>query len=145
MIVDQQEQAQVLIDTFELLGNWEERYRFLIDLGRDMPPMLDEDKVDENKVEGCLSSVWVVAASRVEDGQQLVDFTADSDSAIVRGLISMLRKVYSGQPPHAIVHFDINALFTKLDLAQHLSMGRRNGLGEMVRRIKVLAASLAGS
>ncbi len=139
----QTEQAQLLVDTFEMLGDWEERYRFLIDLGREMPPMQESDKVETNKVNGCLSSVWIVADQVDRDGQQVIEFTADSDSAIVRGLIAMLHKVYSGQSPQAIIDFDVDGLFGHLDLGQHLSMGRRNGLSEMVKRIKVLATTLA--
>ena len=141
----QAEQAQLLIDTFEMLGDWEERYRFLIDLGRDMPAMDDSDKVDANKVSGCLSSVWITADTNDNGGEQVVEFVADSDSAIVKGLISMLRKVYSGQTPQAIVDFDVEDLFGKLGLGQHLSVGRRNGLSEMVRRIKRLATELAAA
>ncbi len=143
MAEDQQEQAQLLIDTFEMLGSWEEKYRFLIDIGRQMPAMDDADKIAENMVRGCLSSVWMVADEKQVDGDQVIEFLADSDSAIVKGLIAMLRTLYSGQTPKAIVSFDIDDLFRRLDLGQHLSMGRRNGLSEMVQRIKVLATGLA--
>jgi sulfur transfer protein SufE len=141
----QTEQAQLLIDTFAMLGEWEDRYRFIIDLGRQMPPMEASAKVDENKVRGCLSSVWVVASSREENGERVVDFVADSDSAIVKGLVAILRQVYSGQTARDIIEFDIDGLFQRLDLAGHLSMGRRNGLAEMVTRVKALAAEQAAS
>ena len=141
----QQEQAQLLVDTFRMLGDWEERYRFLIDLGRRMPVMDERDKTDENKVEGCLSNVWMVAGARRDNGRSVVEFSADSDAAIVKGLVAMLRRIYSGQTPEAIMSFDIDALFNRLELGQHLSMGRRNGLSEMVRRIKVLATRLAAA
>ncbi len=145
MSASQQEQAATLIDTFEMLGDWEERYRFIIDLGRQMPALPESEKTDANKVNGCLSSVWLVAESRQDDGEQVIEFRADSDSAIVRGLVAMLRSVYSGQTPRDILAFDVDELFGKLDLAQHLSMGRRNGLSEMVKRIKTLAAEQAAA
>jgi cysteine desulfuration protein SufE len=145
MSSSQQEQAALLVETFEMLGDWEEKYRFIIDLGRQMPAMPDAQKTEENKVRGCLSSVWVVAESREEASEQVIEFVADSDSAIVRGLVAMLRTLYSGQTPRDILSFDIDALFERLDLGQHLSMGRRNGLSEMVRRIKVLAAEHASN
>ncbi len=139
----QQAQAAELIETFDMLGDWEEKYRFIIDLGRQMPTLPEEEKTDANKVSGCLSSVWVIARSAEADGEQVIEFLADSDSAIVRGLVAMLRSVYSGQTPRDIVAFDIDGLFERLQLGQHLSMGRRNGLSEMVRRIKTLAAAEA--
>lgn len=145
MTPNQHEQADLIVETFEMLGEWDEKYRFIIDLGRQMPPMDPADKTDATKVNGCLSSVWVVADSREVDGHTAIDFTADSDSAIVKGLVAILRMVYSGQTPQAIVSFDIDELFSKIDLGQHLSMGRRNGLSEMVRKIKSLAAEKAAA
>ncbi|MFT5113479.1 MAG: sulfur transfer protein SufE [Parasphingorhabdus sp.] len=140
-----EEHAQELIDTFDILGEWDERYRFLIDLGRELPAMDELDKTDVSKVKGCLSSVWLVAGVTELDGEKVIEFIADSDSAIVKGLVAMLRKIYSGQSPRDIVAFDIEAMFQQLDLGQHLSMGRRNGLSEMVQRVKVLATQLAQS
>ena len=140
-----EEVAQELIDTFELLGEWDERYRFLIDLGRELPAMNPDDKTDANKVKGCMSSVWLIAESRDQEQGKVLEFIADSDSAIVKGLVAMLRKIYSGQTAKDIVAFDIDALFQALGLGQHLSMGRRNGLSEMVQRIKVLATQLSVS
>lgn len=145
MSSSQAEQAQLLIDTFEMLGDWEEKYRFIIDLGRQLPPMDESDKVDANKVRGCLSSVWLVAENHEENGECVVDFVADSDSAIVKGLVAILRSVYSGQTARDVLEFDIDGLFERLDLAGHLSMGRRNGLSEMVKRVKALAAEQAAS
>lgn len=145
MTTSQAEQAQLLIDTFDMLGDWEERYRFIIDYGKKLPPMEEAEKTDANKVKGCLSSVWVVAHGRDEGGKRVVEFIADSDSAIVKGLVAMLHSVYSGQSAEDILGFDIDLLFAKLDLGQHLSMGRRNGLAEMVNRIKTLAAEQAAA
>ena len=137
------EHAQEIIDTFDLLGEWEDRYRFLIDLGRQLPALATEHKVEDNLVKGCMSSVWLVADCHDIEGERVLEFNADSDSAIVKGLIAMLRRIYSGQNPRDIVAFDVDGFFRALDLGQHLSMGRRNGLSEMVQRIKVLATQLA--
>ncbi len=133
--------AEQLVDAFEMFDGWEERYPFLIDLGRKLPPLDDSEKVEENRVHGCQSNVWLVAQSKeAEDGEERIEFVADSDSSIVRGLIAILQRVYAKQKPADILSFDINALFSRLGLDQHLSIGRRNGLAGMVKRIRELAA-----
>jgi sulfur transfer protein SufE len=140
MIENQQEIADDLVDTFEMFDEWEDRYGVLIDFGKKLPPLDDSDKVEENRVHGCQSQVWMVARPRKENGQTVIDFIADSDALIVKGLIAILRKVYSGQPPQNILSFDMAGLLGRLGLDQHLTTGRRNGLDGMVRRIKTLAA-----
>ena len=139
MIQNQQEIADDLVDTFEMFDEWEDRYGVLIDFGKKLPPLDESDKVEENRVHGCQSQVWMVARPREDNGQTVIDFIADSDALIVKGLIAILRKVYSGQPPQNILSFDIAGLLARLGLDQHLSTGRRNGLDGMVRRIKTLA------
>ena len=136
----QQESAADLVETFEMFDEWEDRYRFLIDLGGKLPPLESSQKTDENRVHGCQSSVWLVAKPEESGVEKRIDFLADSDSSIVRGLIAILQRVYAGQKPADILSFDINALFTRLGLDQHLSIGRRNGLAGMVKRIRELAA-----
>jgi|APEBP8051073058_1049385.scaffolds.fasta_scaffold02574_2 sulfur transfer protein SufE len=138
-----QEEARELVETFEMFDEWEDRYRFLIDLGRELPPFDEAEKTDINKVHGCQSNVWLVANARQEGGAQLIDFLADSDAHIVRGLIAILRRVYSGRTAGEILAFDIDGLMKQLGLDQHLSISRRNGLSGMVARIKNLAAELA--
>lgn len=135
-----QAQADELIETFEMFDEWEDRYRFLIDLGKELPPFPDAARVDENKVHGCQSNVWLIADPQQADGEKTIHFLADSDAHIVRGLIAILRRVYSGQSADEISRFDIDGFFKKLGLDQHLSMGRRNGLSGMVARVKALAA-----
>lgn len=135
----QQEIADELVDSFEMFDAWEDRYRFLIDLGRKLPPLDEAEKTEENRVHGCQSNVWMVA----QRDNDKIDFIADSDSSIVRGLIAVLRRVYSGQTAQNILSFDIEPFFARLGFDQHLSMGRRNGLYGMVQRIKTLAASMA--
>lgn len=136
------EQAEELVDSFTLFDEWEDRYRFLIDLGKELPPLPDEARTEENRVHGCQSNVWLIASSHQENDEKKIDFLADSDAHIVRGLIAILRRVYSGQSPSDILDFDIDGLFKKLGLDQHLSMGRRNGLAGMVSRIKSLASAM---
>ena len=131
-----------LADTFELLGDWEERYRYLIELGRKLEPMPDEEKDDAHKVRGCMSQVWL--AHTVRDGaQKTLAFRGDSDAHIVRGLIALLLGLTSGKTPQEILDMDIAAAFTRLGLEQHISMNRRNGFYAMVERIKQMAATAA--
>ena len=136
----QQKNAEQLVRAFESFESWEERYSFLISMGRKLPPLDDADRTEENRVHGCQSNVWVVAHPQQQSGEEVIDFVADSDSTLVKGLIAILRKIYSGQTPSRVLAFDIEGLFERLDLNQHLSMGRRNGLYGMVQRIKILAA-----
>lgn len=137
------EEANDLVESFEMFDDWEDRYRFLIDLGKDLPPFPDEERTDENKVRGCQSNVWMIASPHGVNGHTNIDFLADSDAHIVRGLIAILHRVYSGRSSDEILKFDAEELFGKLGLDQHLSMGRRNGLAGMVARIKTLAAQLS--
>ncbi len=142
MTAVQQEHADELIESFEMFEDWEDKYRFLIDLGRKLPALPDAEKTEANRIHGCQSRVWVVAKKRSEADGNVIEFVADSDSDIVKGLIAILRRVYFGQTPERILSFDIEGLLHRLELDQHLSMNRRNGLYEMIQRIKRLAAAL---
>ena len=135
-----QAQGEEMVEAFELFDSWEDRYRFLIDMGRKMEPLFDLEKTDRNRVTGCQSNVWLVSDVEQKDGEKTLRFRADSDSTIVRGLIALLHTIYDGQTPREILEFDIDALMQRLGLDQHLSMGRRNGMAGMVARIKTLAA-----
>ncbi len=139
----QQAQANELLETFALLDTWEDRYGYLIDLGRELAPLDAAHKTEENRVHGCQSNVWMVAEAHPTDTGVVIEFQAESDSAIVQGLIAILTKIYSGQPAEKILTFDIQHFLEQLGLSQHLSVNRRNGLYGMVRRIKLLAATLA--
>jgi cysteine desulfuration protein SufE len=112
-------------------------------LGDQVPPMTPEDQVDRNKVDGCLSTVWLVG--RPSGDPPLIELSADSDSSLVKGLIAILLRVYSGRSAEEIVAFDIDGLFQRLDLKQHLSRSRSNGLRSMVRRIRQLAEERLGN
>ena len=129
-----------ILQNFEALGDWEERYRYLIELGRKVPPLEDEHKTEANRVQGCVSNVWLI--TRVTDGDPpTIAFRADSDAQIVKGLVAVLLAIYSGKTAKEILTTDIRALFEKLDLAKHLSPNRANGFAAMVKRIHQLALS----
>jgi len=128
-----------ILETFDLLDDWDERYEYLIELGHHLPPMRPEDQTKDTKVEGCLSQVWMVA--ELDGGDPpVMKITATSDSVIVRGLIAILLAVYAGRSPEQILRVDPTATFEKLELREHLSANRRNGLQAMVDRIRQLAA-----
>lgn len=131
-----------LLETFADLGEWDERYHYLIDLGRELPDMDESLKNDRTKVDGCMSQVWMVA--NVEPTvPPTLRIVADSDSVIVRGLIAVLLAMFSGHTPDEIRAMDPEGVFEQLGLKQHLSGQRRNGLYAMVQRIKTLAAANA--
>lgn len=131
-----------LADTFELLGDWEERYRYLIELGRKLPPLPDADHNEVNKVRGCMSQVWLT--SRTHPGPpKTLEFQGDSDAHLVKGLIALLFLLVSGKTPKEIVDTDIASAFTRLGLEHHITMNRRNGFYAMVERIKSLATQAA--
>lgn len=130
-----------LIENFSLFDDWEERYRYLIDLGRQMPPLPDGLRTDAHKVEGCMSQVWLVPGAG-PDGR--LTFRADSDSAIVKGLIAVLMVLYDGRRPREILDEDAQALLDRLDLGAHISPNRRNGFYAMLERIKKTARAAAG-
>jgi cysteine desulfuration protein SufE len=122
-----------LVAEFELLGDWEERYRYVIEMGRDLAPLTDAERSDPNKVRGCASQVWLVTEPQ-DDGA--LRFRGDSDAHIVRGLIAILLRLFSGRRPADILAFDTKAAFDALGLSGALSSQRSNGLASMVARIR---------
>jgi cysteine desulfuration protein SufE len=129
-----------LIENFELLGDWEERYRYLIDLGRKLSPMPESNHSEANKVRGCMSQVWLTHQVRPGSPPTL-EFQGDSDSHLVKGLIALLLLLTSGKTGAEILATDIASIFTKLGLESHITMNRRNGFYAMVERIRALAAA----
>jgi cysteine desulfuration protein SufE len=131
-----------LVETFELLGDWEERYRYLIELGRKLEPLPEAARTESNKVRGCMSQVWLT--DEREPGPPLrLKFRGDSDAHIVKGLIAVLFKLVSGRTPQEIRTLDIGSVFARLGLENHITMNRRNGFYAMVERIRALAAAAA--
>ena len=131
-----------LVDNFAQLGPWEERYRYLIELGRKLPPLPEPDRSEANKVRGCMSQVWLTSERRPGPPPALV-FHGDSDAHIVKGLIALLFKLYSGRTPREILELDVKAVFERLGLESHITMNRRNGFYSMVERIRLLAENAA--
>jgi cysteine desulfuration protein SufE len=126
-----------IADNFELLDDWEDRYRYLIELGRGLEPLPAGARTDDNKVPGCASQVWLSTSARPNgsDGP-VMRFIGDSDAHIVRGLIAVLLALYSGKPAREILDADAIALFERLGLGAHLTPQRSNGFRSMVDRIK---------
>lgn len=121
-----------IIDSLGFFDNWEERYKYIIDLGKELPEMDASLRTEEYLVRGCQSQVWLVGEWR--SGRLF--FQADSDAFIVKGLLGVVLAAFNGKTPGEILAFDIDAYFTKLDLLQHLSSTRGNGLKAMVKRIQ---------
>ena len=126
-----------IIDNFELMEEWDDRYRYLIELGRTLPPLPDADRNDVNKVQGCASQVWLATQVRPNgDSGPVLSFDGDSDAHIVRGLIAVLFALYSGKGAKHIISTDAIALFEQLGLRDHLTPQRSNGFRSMVDRIR---------
>ena len=131
-----------IMQNFDVLTDWEDRYRYIIELGRKLPHFDEKYKVDDNLVRGCVSQVWLV--TDVRDGDPpVIEFRADSDAQIVKGLVAILLSLYSGKTAREILTADIRSIFQKLDLARHLSINRANGFASMVKRIHELALATA--
>ncbi len=137
MNLNPSERLQALIDDFALFEDWEDRYRYLIDLGRTLPVMAESLKTDAHIVRGCTSRVWMDSAV---DKNGWFHFTADSDAHIVRGLIAVLDRAYQGIPVSEIAQVDIAGAFAHMGLEQNLSPSRRNGFYAMVERIRASGA-----
>lgn len=128
-----------IIDDFELLDSWDDRYRYVIELGRKLPELPAEDHIDKNKVQGCASQVWMTSTrlpSAERGGGPVLQFEGDSDAHIVKGLIAILFALYSGERADSILRTDANAVFNKLGLGEHLTPQRSNGFRSMVERMK---------
>ena len=124
-----------IIEDFSLLDDWEDRYRYVIELGRDLPPLSESERTDANKVRGCASQVWLVSERR-DGSEPRLEFRGDSDALIVRGLIAILLHLYSGRSPEAILKVDAEGTLKALGLNDHLTAQRSNGLSAMVARIR---------
>ncbi|MEX0838090.1 MAG: SufE family protein [Parvibaculum sp.] len=128
---------QDLIDDFAFLDDWEERYRYVIELGRELEPLSEAEHAPENKVQGCVSQVWLISEPvKGADGAPRLHFRGDSDAHIVRGLIAILMRLYSDRTPAEILEIDARAIFGQLGLDAHLTPQRSNGLYSMVARIE---------
>ncbi len=128
------EKQDRIIRQFQLLGEWTERYKYIIKLGQKLPPLDDEHKIEENLVRGCQSQVWLITRL---DGDK-IEFHADSDAAITKGLVAMLVNFYSGESPDTILNTQPHFI-KKIGMEEHLSPTRSNGLASMVKQMKIYA------
>jgi len=129
--------ADDIIENLSFFDSWEERYKYIIDLGKELPPMADELKSEVNLVRGCQSQVWLVP----EQQGELFIFKVDSDAHIVKGLLAVVLVAFNGRSAQAILAVDIERYFTALDLVRHLSPSRGNGLRAMVKKIQDIATA----
>lgn len=130
--------TEELLENFEMLGDWEERYRYLIDLGRQLPALDPADHTEANRVEGCMSNVWLKGG--FDDGSPpRLRLEADSDAFITKGIVALLRQLYQGRTREEVEELDVRDIFRRIGLEEHLSPTRQNGLYSMNERIKALA------
>ena len=130
---------ETIRDDFAILDDWEDRYRYVIELGRTLEPLDDSYKNDATKVRGCASQVWLVSSRSAGDGSQAhcrLHFKGDSDALIVRGLIAIVFAIFNDKSPEEILHISANDVFDDLGLSSHLTPQRTNGLAAMVTRIR---------
>ena len=126
-----------ILDTLGFFDDWEERYKYIIDLGKQLPAMPDAKKIDEHLIRGCQSQVWIDHG--IVDGKLMLE--ADSDAHIVKGLLGVVLAAYNGKTPADASAFDIEGYFAEIDLIKHLSPTRGNGIRAMVQKIQEIAAS----
>ena len=133
--------TQDVLDTLGFFDSWEDRYKYIIELGRELPPMAAELHTEDRLVRGCQSQVWIDTA--LENGR--LQLLADSDAFIVKGLLGLVLAAYNNRTPAEILAFDIDAYFQQLELLRHLSATRGNGLRAMVQRIQDIARQAQGA
>ena len=133
--------TQDILDTLGFFDSWEDRYKYIIELGRELPPMAAELHTEDRLVRGCQSQVWIDTA--LENGR--LQLLADSDAFIVKGLLGLVLAAYNNRTPAEILAFDIDAYFQQLELLRHLSATRGNGLRAMVQRIQDIARQAQGT
>ncbi|MGQ7794599.1 SufE family protein [Faunimonas sp. B44] len=132
--------VDALIEDFQFLDDWEDRYRYVIELGKELAPLSPDERCDANKVRGCASQVWLVT-ERSEGNDPVLTFRGDSDALIVRGLIAVLLEIFSGRTAQEILAVDAEEVLAGLGLREHLTSQRSNGLSSMVARIRRDAAA----
>jgi len=133
------EEFEEIVEIFEFLDDWEDRYRHVIEMGKALPSLDESQKSSLTKVDGCVSQVWIVPSVVVEGADRRLSFVGDSDAMIVKGLIAVLRALLNGETTETITATDVTAELGRLGLDQHLSAQRSNGLKAMVARLKGLA------
>ncbi len=126
-----------ILETFDFLDDWEDRYKYLIDLGKELPELESAERCDANKVRGCVSQVWLITTvAQGPDGAPVLTFRGDSDALIVQGLVAVVTALFNGRSAREILEIDVEAQFERLGLQDHLTPQRSNGLRSMVGRIR---------
>jgi len=124
-----------IIDDFEFLENWEDKYKYIIDMGSSLATLKSNDYNDDNKVEGCASQVWLVVEENIKQGKTILKFKGDSDAYIVKGLIAIIFALFSEKTPSEILEIDPMSELKKLNLEENISQQRSNGLTAMINRV----------
>lgn len=130
-----------IVETFELLGDWEQRYEYLVQLGEQLPPMPESLKTERNKVKGCMSQVWVHAYA-VADGEGRIRYHGDCDTSIIKGVLALLIRLSNDKHSTQIAQLDVDEIFTRLQLDEHLSPQRHIGVYAIVELMKAQARAL---
>jgi cysteine desulfuration protein SufE len=125
-----------IVSDFALLGDWDERYRYIIDLGRTLDELPESEHNEHNRVRGCASQVWLSTRRQTTGSGPVLHFVGDSDALIVRGLVAIVLALFDGKTPQEILATDAEAVFRRLDLTAHLTAQRSNGLRSLVERIR---------
>ncbi|WP_305988787.1 SufE family protein [Roseibium sp. MMSF_3544] len=126
-----------ILETFDFLDDWEDRYKYLIDLGKELPELSAAERTDANKVRGCVSQVWLITTvTPGQDGKPVLSFKGDSDALIVQGLVAIVTSLFNDKTAQDILDTDVESIFAKLGLQDHLTPQRSNGLRSMVGRIR---------
>ncbi len=128
---------------FDFLEDWEDRYRYIIELGKELPPLPEEDHTEDNRVHGCVSQVWLKVVPEGRGPDARMHFLADSDALIVKGLVTILLSMVEGKTAREIMDMDIAGQLARLGLQEHLTQQRANGLASMIERLKREAAKVA--
>ncbi|WP_455212002.1 SufE family protein [Kaarinaea lacus] len=131
-----------IVEIFDLLGDWDQRYQYLVELGEQLEPMSDKDRIEDNRVKGCMSQVWVAAHCKPDNENHIV-FTGDCDTAIIKGVLALLIKLSSGKTAEEIQTLELDEVFDKLQLGEHLSPNRHVGVFAIVELMKAKALSAA--
>jgi len=131
-----------IVEIFDLLGDWDQRYQYLMELGEQLEPLVEKDRIEDNRVKGCMSQVWVAAHTKA-DNDDHVYFTGDCDTAIIKGVLALLIKLCSGKSVKEIQNLELDEVFDKLKLGEHLSPNRHVGVYAIVELMKVKAQAAA--
>ena len=131
-----QETIEALKEDFAVIDEWEDRYRYVIELGRALPPLAEAERIPANKVQGCASQVWIAVHQEKNGSEPRLSFTGDSDALIVKGLIAIIFRLFSDKAASEILAIDAGAILDELGLREHLTPQRSNGVASMVTRIK---------